>query len=186
MQGLHVCGREGGRGGGWKRRGGREGGIRGAYLSTCSCSGEFCDSSWRRRQRRLARSSCCSWASWGASCLSHRHKHTCTKHHHCCPCASSEPPGQQRLYFWEGGKGGLLLPLRPIEQVRSPGPLGCWRKNQLFPVSLPVREAPLVQESTPPWREQASLGATSTRMPSSPSCSVSLHGVGKVPSPQFC
>ena len=48
----------------------------GLYLNTCISSGEFCTSSWRRRQRRQALSSCCSWASWGASCLEHRRTNT--------------------------------------------------------------------------------------------------------------
>lgn len=113
------------------RRGSRgwgEGSV-GLYLSTCSCSGEFRDSSKRRRQRRLARSSCCSWASWGASCLSQTHKHTCTKHLYCCPCARSEPPGKQQLYFREDGKEGLLLPCIPLEMSEGPGLLRCWKEE---------------------------------------------------------
>lgn len=74
---------------GKKREGEKCRSVRVPYLNTCISSGEFCSSSWRRCQRRQALSSCCSWASWGDSCLSHRHINTREQNSHCvgqtCP-----------------------------------------------------------------------------------------------------
>lgn len=75
---------------------------------------------------------------------------------------------------------------------KAQGFLGAGRKNQLFTILLPVWEAALAQEPTPPWREQASLGAISTQIPTSPFLLCASAGVGKVPtfasssSPHLC
>ena len=139
----------------------------GLYLNTCISSGEFCTSSWRRCQRRQALSSCCSWASWGASCLEHRHTNT-----HAQNTVTVVLYGVSRQ--WSGGLcfGGdgtdsphcALCPTRKVQGQR--GLSGLQTKNR---PSLPrcllgrcplVRQPPHLPLSALPWREQTSLGAS--------------------------
>ena len=111
LEGKQECDREDGKvTGSW-----------GLYLNTCISSGEFCTSSWRRRQRRQALSSCCSWASWGASCLEHRRTNTHAQNSHCCPLQSQGRPMERRALFqggWHRQPPLCLVPHResPSEQ----------------------------------------------------------------------
>lgn len=132
------------------------------YLNTCISSGELRTSSWRRRQRRQARSSCCSRASWGASCLGHRHTNTRAQNIVTVVLAQGQSPRWSSwLCFRDDGTDNL--PAAPCAPQKSQGPEGPQVLQQRTSCSLSCclfGRRPLVPEPPPtrPWREQASLG----------------------------
>lgn len=133
------------------------------YLNTCISSGEFRTSSWRRRQRRQALSSRCSWASWGASCLEHRHTNTNAQDTVTVVFPRSRSHHWSSRLCFRGD--GTDSPRRTLRSIRK-GLLGPQTKNQpsllhcLFGRCLLAPEPPPAP-SPPPlaWKEQTSLGS---------------------------
>lgn len=137
-----------------RQRGGRAQ-VRGRmalYLNTCISSGELRTSSWRRRQRRQARSSCCSRASWGASCLGHRHTNTCAQNSVTVVLVRGQgSPWSSWLCFRDHGPDGL--PAAPHAPQKSQGPEEPLRSSN----KEPAARSPAACLRGAPWSQNLPL-----------------------------
>lgn len=123
----------------------------GLYLNTCISSGEFCTSSWRRCQRRQALSSCCSWASWGASCLEHRHTNTHAQNTVTVVLCRVSRQRSSGLCFGGDGTDSPHSALCPTGKVRGPKrPFRSSNEESALPPSLPAWEVPPGLTASPP------------------------------------